>query len=238
MGGSGTFGTTLVDAQLVGYVNNTLRFHADATGTASTSSASLAYNYGVYLLYNLGYGGYANIPFYSWSITSQDIFNPPKQVTLYSNGDVISTSSKRDLSFSKREFNASETGVLNSLHDHGLSPAGQVVMESRVVSVEDGNVWSSPPETANFSTPTIPMLGLMQRSDGGDAEMQDAGQSPDFSLAQQFTCPNSQCSTPGGGGDPSLAPCPSILPDFRCKYFHSTTYKILFCLAMADRLQR
>jgi hypothetical protein len=179
----------------------------------------------VYLLYNLGYGGYANIPFYSWSITSQNLFTTPKQITLYENGDVISTSSKRDLDFSKRGFQSSETGVLNSLHGNELSPAGQVVMESIVVGVEDGIVWSSLPEPANFSTPTTTMLELSRRQSGrGDALRQDAGQSPDFSLAQSFTCPNSQCSSPGGGPSPgggsgqSQAPCPSVLPDFRCKY--------------------
>ncbi|KAK3896397.1 hypothetical protein C8A05DRAFT_40082, partial [Staphylotrichum tortipilum] len=63
IGGGSAFGVALVDAQVVGYVNNTLRFHADVTGTvsSSTGSAEVAYNYGVYLLYNIGYGGWASI---------------------------------------------------------------------------------------------------------------------------------------------------------------------------------
>jgi hypothetical protein len=209
-----------VDAQLVGYVNNTLRFHADATATATTSAASVVYNYGVYLLYNIGYGGYANIPFYSWSITSQNLFSTPKQVTLYSNGGVASTNSKRDLDSLEQQFNISDTGVLNSAHGHELGPAGEVTTLFREVAIEDGIIWSSDLEPSNYSIPTIISYRLTRRqSDGGDAEMQDAGQSPDFSLGT-LTCPANQCSSPGGGGDQSLAPCPSTLPDFRCKYSH------------------
>jgi hypothetical protein len=89
-------GVTLVDAQMVGFVNTTLRFHADSgasvSGDSSTVSAAYTYNYGVYLLYNLGYGGNATIPFYEWYMTARTLFRSPKLITLYSNWDVGSSS--------------------------------------------------------------------------------------------------------------------------------------------------
>jgi hypothetical protein len=215
VGGSGTFGVTLVDAQLVGYVNNTLRFHADAIATATTNTATLAYNYGVYLLYNLGYGGWANIPLYSWAVTSQNLFPQAKQITLYSNGDVLSTSSKRSLEPEERSFNSAERGLLNSIDGEELSEPTPILLESKVVTVDKGEIWSSS-EFSNSSTPSLTILGLLRRTDP-DTEMTDAGQSPDLSLAQSFTCPATACANADGSGDQSLAPCPSTLPDFRSK---------------------
>ena len=56
IGGKISGGTPLVDAQLVGYVNTTLRFKASASGSVSSDTApASSYSYGVYLLYNLGY---------------------------------------------------------------------------------------------------------------------------------------------------------------------------------------
>lgn len=63
IGGGSTFGITLVDAQVVGNVNNTLRFHADATGPIDSDygTAETVYNSGVYLLHNINFGGWATI---------------------------------------------------------------------------------------------------------------------------------------------------------------------------------
>ena len=56
IGGKISGGSPLVDAQLVGYVNTTLRFSASASGSTGTDTGTVAsYKYGVYLLYNLGY---------------------------------------------------------------------------------------------------------------------------------------------------------------------------------------
>ncbi|CAI7614222.1 unnamed protein product [Penicillium discolor] len=76
IGGSSLIGgVTLVDAQMIGFVNTTLRFHADSgasvLGDSSTVSAAYTYNYGVYLLYNLRYDGHATIPFYECPDTVQ-----------------------------------------------------------------------------------------------------------------------------------------------------------------------
>ncbi len=57
IGGKISGGSTLVDAQLVGYVNTTLQFAASASASGGSSSGPAAsYRYGIYLLYNLGYG--------------------------------------------------------------------------------------------------------------------------------------------------------------------------------------
>lgn len=56
VGGKISGGSPLVDAQLVGFVNTTLRFSAYAEGDVSSDTApASSYGYGVYFLYNLGY---------------------------------------------------------------------------------------------------------------------------------------------------------------------------------------
>lgn len=44
----------LMDAQLVGFLNNTLRFHVEAQASAGNGGTSASYDYGVYFLYNMG----------------------------------------------------------------------------------------------------------------------------------------------------------------------------------------
>ncbi|KAH8889137.1 hypothetical protein GQ53DRAFT_653194, partial [Thozetella sp. PMI_491] len=85
IGGGSKFGITLVDAQVVGYVNSTLRFHADATGTISSSSGSaeVTYNYGVYLLYNIGFGGWATIVGFTWQVQARNLFASPPVIPIY-----------------------------------------------------------------------------------------------------------------------------------------------------------
>lgn len=88
VGGSNFIGgVTLVDAQLAAFMNNNLDFHADASGTISSGSggtnSSAAYNYGVYLKYNLGYGGHATIPLYNWYMSAHTLFPTDKVITLF-----------------------------------------------------------------------------------------------------------------------------------------------------------
>lgn len=45
---------SLMDAQLVGFLNNTLRFHVEAQASTGTGGTSTSYDYGVYFLYNMG----------------------------------------------------------------------------------------------------------------------------------------------------------------------------------------
>jgi hypothetical protein len=156
-------------------------------------------------------------------MSPQNLFPTSKIVTLYQNGDVISSSStKRDLTLEEREFNSSEAGILNSLDGSELSPAKQILAESRVIGVEQGILWSSGPEMVNISTPATKITGLMRRQNP-DAEMQDDGQQPDFSLAQSLTCPATQCASPGSSNSQGLPACPSVLPDFRCKFLRQIT---------------
>lgn len=222
-------GVTLVDAQLVGFVNNTLRFHADATGTVSSgssgTSASVAYNYGVYLLYNLGYGGHANIPLYSWYMAPQNLFSTPKSVTLYSNGDVLSTTTtstgtkRRSLPGMAGRFDELERGALNSEDASELTETRTILAESRVVGVEDNVLWASGPELVNVSSRPAhqAIMDLRRRSDDGDTEMTDAGDQPDFNLAQSLTCPANNCASPGSSNPNNQPPCANTLPDLRCE---------------------
>jgi hypothetical protein len=229
VGGSGILNSvTLVDAQLVGYVNSTLRFHADATGTLSTTDASVAYNYGVYLLYNIGYGGWATIPLYAWQVTSRNLFDTPKVITLYSNGDVLSTTLKRDVpQITPREFDNLEVGLLNS--EDGLElndfESESVLAEARIVGIDGDLLWSSGSEVVNISrSQNIGPYkkGLQTRQDSSvDPEATDNNSSPDFSLGT-LTCPATSCeSSDGTTTKRATNTCGWVLPDFRynCRIF-------------------
>ena len=196
-GGSGIFGGTLVDAQLVGFVNSTLRFHAEAQASSGSSGSSASYLYGVYLLYNLGYGGYAKIPLFSWYATPRNLFPTPNQVTLYENSNVVSTAN------AKRELEATpklpRRGLLNSYIGGELEPAA-------------GHSYRvSGSESSLFRRQSLP--GSL-------------GQVSTFDFATLFQCPdggNGTCSsTPFKRDEQAVrrAPtvnCPAVLPEFRCK---------------------
>lgn len=142
-----------MDAQTTAYVNNTLRFHANLLATATIDTGTLAYNYGVYLLYNIGYGGYANIPLYSCAMTLQNLFAQPKSIILYSNGDVLSTDSSS--STKRHEFDDAIGGVLNSIDGAELTEPADNYVESRIVNYEDGKISYLPgpaiQPTSNYS---------------------------------------------------------------------------------------
>jgi hypothetical protein len=215
-----------VDAQITAYVNNTLRFHADVLATATLSGATLAYNYGVYLLYNIGYGGYATIPLYTWAMTSQNLFATPKIITLYSNGDVLSTDSSS--STKRHEFDDAVGGVLNSVDGAELTEPDQGYVESKIVSFEDGKISYLPgpilQPTSNYSMP------LFRRDDAGSESIDD-GEAPDFSLANSFTCPATTCTatdgTESGAKRRAIAACPSTLPDFKSEHPRITLYRLV-----------
>ncbi|RAK98563.1 uncharacterized protein BO80DRAFT_466986 [Aspergillus ibericus CBS 121593] len=96
--------TSLASATVSGFVNNTLRFMASAAASASGDttgvSASASYNYGAYLLYNVGFGGQANILNYAWNLATTYLYTTAKQYELYSGSGIASTNvttTKRDL---------------------------------------------------------------------------------------------------------------------------------------------
>lgn len=99
VGGKLSGGAPLVDAQLVGYVNSTLRFRASAAAAGGpTNMGTASYKYGVYLLFNLGYGAYASVKFFpNWALKPRNAFNPPKQFTIYENSGSFTGPTKRAL---------------------------------------------------------------------------------------------------------------------------------------------
>ncbi|KAL8706621.1 MAG: hypothetical protein Q9201_000368 [Fulgogasparrea decipioides] len=92
-------GGSLVDAQLVGYVNTSLSFQASATASGGSNSGPAAsYRYGIYLLYNLGYGAYATVKFFpNWALKPRNAFNPSKRFTIYENTGTFTGPSKRSI---------------------------------------------------------------------------------------------------------------------------------------------
>ncbi|ETS82826.1 hypothetical protein PFICI_04702 [Pestalotiopsis fici W106-1] len=211
-GGSFIGGVSIVDAQIVGYVNNTLRFHADATGSVSTTDASVAYNYGVYLLYNIGYGGWASIPLYSWHMAARNLFDTPKQITLYSNGDVLSTTnSKRDEIWAIHQLEG--RGILNGGNAEELSEPESVLAEARVVGMDGTILWSSGNELINITATPSTLHTNQKRDSSSDAEAEDNDQVAGFSLGT-LTCPETSCSS-GGNEKRASNTCGWVLPDFR-----------------------
>lgn len=229
----GTSGLTLVNAQIVGYVNTTLNLHADVAGTVSTSSGnSYAYNYGAYLYYNIVYGAVASLAGYNWYAKRHDLYSPPKVVTLYHKGDVSSSSaaSKRDIS-AIEGIKLSRRGLLNSINSAELQVVGQILPRSEPVLQRRADELDL--STANYSVAVGHLLRRQNSPNGSPT----TGQQPEFSLSQLFDCPaNSGCScstcgstTPGDQSttatrsstrdlvtraQPSTT-CGSTLPDFR-----------------------
>ena len=209
IGGSSLLGgVTLVDAQMVGYVNTILKFHAAASATASGDSSSVsagyAYTYGVYLLYNLGYGGHAIIPFYEWYMSARDLFSSPRLITLYENGEVGSTS----ISISLDEFPVFEGG------DAVTEPHGSQIM-GRTVAFDSTRdlLWGSVPHFINGTG-----NHLQKRDDDGDVDMMDVDdEEPSFSPADALTCPVNNCATPGSSNPSNMPVCSWILPELRCE---------------------
>ncbi|KAK4116057.1 hypothetical protein N656DRAFT_841568 [Canariomyces notabilis] len=216
IGGGSAFGVTLFDAQVVGYVNNTLRFHADATGTisSSTGSAEVVYNYGVYLLYNICYGGWATIVGYTWNGQSHNLFSTPKTITLYSNGDVLSTTFKRDVpllagrSLSPElkvvgvDGEGQERGILNSDADGSeLGDIETIFARARIIGMDGDVLWTSGDEMINVTCRAAPWINV--------------GPSPDFSLGT-LTCLPDSCSSDSGNEKRATSnTCGWVLPYLR-----------------------
>lgn len=151
-------------------------------------------------------------------MTSQNLFPSPKKVTLYSNGDVLSTVYRRDLELDTHDFNSSIRGVLNGIGDGDeLTEPIPAVRESKVITFDNGTISSSPGLSvlSNLSDSLTGMPLLRRQSDGG--ETIDDGQNPDFSLAQSLTCPPTSCAPLDGSGNQNQPACNPTLPDFRSK---------------------
>ncbi|KAL9599868.1 MAG: hypothetical protein Q9219_003562 [cf. Caloplaca sp. 3 TL-2023] len=210
VGGKISGGSPLVDAQLVGYVNTTLRFSANATGTVGTgTAAATSYSYGVYLLYNLGYGAYAKIKLLpNWALAPRNAFSPSKQYTIYENsGTFTGTKQKRtiddplEVSYPKfprrgvvEGWDGTELTPLEHIHpSHGHSHA-HLHRHSRHTHDTKTDLGHN-----ISSAVSVPAL-LGKRADGGNLPN---AQQPGFSTAQ-LTCP------PGVTAQVRV-------PDFRCE---------------------
>ncbi|KAL2821672.1 hypothetical protein BJX63DRAFT_427669 [Aspergillus granulosus] len=222
VGGSSLLGgVTLVDAQVAAFVNSSLRFHADASaiasGDSSSGEASYSYNYGVYLLYNIGFGGHASIPFYSWYMAARNLFDSPKSITLYENGDVGSTNLYS--SGTKRSLEGNEDPVFDD--DSALDSPRAILGVERVVGFDSNTnmLWGSEPSLLNV-TDAQP---LRRRDDDSDVDMMDIDddEDPDFSLLNSLTCPPQTCVNAGSANPKNLPVCGWTLPDLRynCKVF-------------------
>ena len=98
IGGKISGGSTLVDAQLVGYVNTSLSFQASGTGSVDSTGTAASYRYGIYLIYNLGYGAYATIKFFpNWALKPRNAFNPAKRFTIYQNTGSFTGPTRRSI---------------------------------------------------------------------------------------------------------------------------------------------
>ena len=98
IGGKISGGSALVDAQLVGYVNTSLSFQASGTGSIGSTGTAASYRYGIYLIYNLGYGAYATVKFFpNWALKPRNAFNPAKRFTIYENTGSFTGPTKRSI---------------------------------------------------------------------------------------------------------------------------------------------
>lgn len=194
-------GGSLVDAQLVGYVNTSLSFQASATASGgSDGDVSAVYRYGVYLFYNLGYGAYATITgFPNWALEARNAYSPSPRFTIFEDTGSFSgttTNDRRDIQTSSvlQESQLSDRILSAKFHRKDLGTPDRHVHSHGhgIVSYHFSNNQSSSLD-ADYT--------LGKRTDpSGDSPFQS--QNPDFT--QQLQCPT---------GDSAAI----RLPDFRCK---------------------
>ncbi|KAK3896731.1 hypothetical protein C8A05DRAFT_39720, partial [Staphylotrichum tortipilum] len=126
---------------------------------------------------------------YTWNVQSRNLFSDPKTITLYQTGDVLSTTFKRDVPLlagrSLRPELRVVDGNVQNLH---LQERGILNRDA------DGSEFGSS-ETVLARARIVGMDGDRQAS---EAETNDNGQSPDFSLGT-LTCPPDSCSSNSGG---------------------------------------
>lgn len=204
VGGKITGGSPLVDAQLVGYVNTSLSFQASASGKVTTSTGTVvtSYRYGVYLLYNLGYGAYARIKFFpNWALTPRNAYPKPKNFTIYEQtGSFTGPISKRSIDAPLDAISPKlpRRGLIGDWHGTELTSLDHVHLSHRHLhrksKVEDRSSDLNHNASAGMSLDSL----LGKRADDSLPNSQQA----DFST--QLTCP------PGDTGQVRL-------PDFRRK---------------------
>ncbi|GAP93031.2 putative chitin- type 1 [Rosellinia necatrix] len=98
IGGGSLVSTTIMDAQLTGYVMGDLSFQA--SGDADLTKGVFHYMYGVHAFYNIGYKATAKIlGLVNWATGPQKAYTPDKRIDIYGpvQGDISLSSKKRSL---------------------------------------------------------------------------------------------------------------------------------------------
>jgi hypothetical protein len=167
---------SLFSAQLVAYVNTTLNFHADASGTIQNGETGWSYNYGVYLYYNLGIGATTSLAGYSWAATRHDLFNPAKYVKLCCD---LSVESSGPDSNSQRGIgqmrDTTRRGMLNAASHDGFD----------VIQHKNGHSAKCPASVTQLNHSLSNSI-LLQRQSGAESP---GSEQPEFSLSSLFDCP-------------------------------------------------
>ncbi|KAL8855567.1 MAG: hypothetical protein Q9178_007797 [Gyalolechia marmorata] len=169
IGGKISGGSTLVDAQLVGYVNTTLQFSASGSASGGSSSGPAA---------SYRYGAYATIKFFpNWALKPRNAFNPSKRFTIYENSGSFTGSTKRSIDapvvvatprFPRR-------GIINDWHGATLSAIDQIHPSLD----QDARA-----ELNHNHSNAVSMQSLLgKRADGSLPDSQIAG------FTSQLTCP-------------------------------------------------
>jgi hypothetical protein len=184
---------TLVTAQVVGFINSSLSFEASVVGTAGSSSdPTLTYSYGVYIIYNLGYGAYASIKgFANWAVANRYAYNPSPRFTIYEQtGSFIGTTSN-----DKRSIDAP------------LEIAHHYAPRRGVLDWSDAEISAIPnPHEADSHLSARPynasadIRSLLGKRADVDTSMTNA---PDFTQNDGVTCPADDTAQ-------------ITLPDYRC----------------------
>ncbi len=194
-------GGSLVDAQLVGYVNASLSFQASATASGgSDNDASAVYKYGVYMFYNLGYGAYATITgFPNWALGARNAYTPSPRFTIF----------EATGSFSGITTNDKRGTESSSAHQHPQRPntALSARFHGKELGATHGHVYGHDYSMVSYrldkdETSSLDVNGILGKRANPSGDDPFGSQNPDFT--QQLQCPP---------GDTA----PIRLPDYRCK---------------------
>nr|POE90696.1 chitinase-3-like protein 1 [Quercus suber] len=203
---------TLVDAQLIGFVNGTLEFSANVTATAGSGEEStFTYGYGAFLFYNLGYGGYANLFSDTWNWKYSSIYAypyPGKKYTIYENSnlqsdDTLNSRRSIDGAVEERKWFETPSRIIGRalLNDESLAVLREAATPEKIRAAQvAGEQFAN--ETSAVRSRDL-FFGKRDPGDGSAGSSAVDVQNPAVNTgSQKFTCP------PRGNRD-------VILPDFR-----------------------
>ena len=206
VGGLTKLGGTLMDAQIVAFVNSTLRFAAQFVAANNNGQNSASVSYGIYLLYNVGYNCYAQFPFGKGWRTGLNYLFPsgPMEIDIYPQ-HTIDLLKKRSPSLD---------GILSNFNHRS------VPKPARISHPNDSHEYIPYDRTSNEST-SLDLLGFgygVLKRDSGNRD------SPGLKCTNE---PNNVCAAaqnPGGSkakrvfpGGASATDCWRTLPVLTCR---------------------